>query len=104
MPVLAVPEPLTVHVPAASAWSPTLGGLPMSVHDQPAGHAEGDAGGEGAAPGAPTLIESMVEAEAVPFRPDVANAPTVTASGMTTTAELPGTSVYVRPSGETAGQ
>ena len=91
MPALAVPEPLTLQEPALSAWSPTAGGLPMSVQDQPDGQGDGEAGGEGAVPSPPTPIELMVDVAGVPFTPEVAKAPTVTESGMTTVAEPPGT-------------
>jgi hypothetical protein len=63
------------------------------LQDQPDGHADGVDASEGGVPKAPTTTESIVDALAVPFVPDVANNPTRSASGITSVTELPGMSV-----------
>jgi hypothetical protein len=67
--------------------------LPTSVQDQPAGQALAGAGGTGAAPGAPTENESMVDVAPLPFTPEDAASPTKTDVGIVSKVELPGTSV-----------
>src|SRR4051812_30349511 len=98
---MSVPGPVTVHVPAASDWSPITPALPTSAQLQP-GQGEAAATGTGDSPGAAIAADVNVARAGVAGARELVTTPCIGPAGSGRSTSPPGTSVNRAPSVETA--